>query len=114
MYVIKKYSASGIWSGQSIQEFDTEKEASDWLNARADELEAAGFDVSDSRSAFGMTYHVEACHDDMADSYNYYCQFEDNSPKYQCNLCGDDDFSSESQLDDHVNEYHVDAEDEAS
>lgn len=115
MYVIKKYSASGLYSGEPIESFDTEKEASDWLKSLADKRESQGYDVSESVTAHGFVYSLELTHDDQADAYTYNVSFEDDSPKYFCTICGPEDtYNSEYEVDQHVSEFHVDSEDEAS
>jgi hypothetical protein len=45
MYVIKKYSASGLWSGEPVESFETAAEAADWLNALGDKKESQGYEV---------------------------------------------------------------------
>lgn len=79
MYVIKKYSASGLYSGEPIESFDTEKDASDWLKSLADKRESQGYDVTESVTAHGFVYGLEVVHEDEADAYNYEVVFEVDS-----------------------------------
>jgi hypothetical protein len=115
MWIIKKYSASGLYSGEPIESFEDRKEAVDYLNDIANKREAKGYCV-DFFYEIDMLDAIEITHDNEADAFTYRIAYEDNSPKYRCNICQDDDFDSEYLLDEHVNEYHseLDADEESA
>lgn len=46
MVVITRSSSSGLWQGETFEEFDTAADAQDWLKAKADRLERDGYDVT--------------------------------------------------------------------
>lgn len=116
MYVIKKYSASGLYSGEPIESFETREESAAYLNTLAEKYHAKGYDIDESfDKETDLIDWLELTHDDLADAISYRVVYEpDNSPKYFCTACGDEDFSSEFDLDEHIYENHVDSEDEAS
>lgn len=71
MYVVKRFAASGIYSGQTVESFDTLDEAKDYLQAKAkrfgSKTNANYFEVTLSED--GM--HLEVYSDYEADNYEW-------------------------------------------
>lgn len=75
MFVIKKYSSSGTWTGEPVKAFDTSREAHDWLAEKSDKAAQRGYDIS--REYFlGNVCRLDLAHDDMADAWTYVVEFE--------------------------------------
>jgi hypothetical protein len=113
MYIIKKYSASGLYSGEPVESFETAQDASDYLFDLGVKRENKGYDVDYSYKD-GVLYSIEITHEEVADMITYHVKYEAPKKVFFCALCGPDDtYETEYEVDQHVSEFHIDSEDES-
>ncbi len=70
MFEIKKYAASGLFEGQTVKEFESIDDASEYLESLKTKREGKGYEC-ETQEEDGLTVKLELTHGDLAEVYVY-------------------------------------------